>query len=91
MDQFIRLVSSNNKFASIIATVTTGAGVGEWLNFIPDDIGKLASVAGIGLSISLIWTHLWRTRMEHERFKLEMEERRRAMDRIASAEEEAEG
>lgn len=38
---------------------TTGTGLGTWMDWIPNDIGKLATLVGICLSITILIIH-WR-------------------------------
>lgn len=48
----------NPKIAATVSAMTTGTGAGTFLDWIPNDIGKLATVIGIILSIILIRVHL---------------------------------
>lgn len=48
---------SNPKVAHAIATGTAGSGIGTMFNLIPDDIGKVATLIGIVLSVVLIFVH----------------------------------
>ncbi len=66
-------ILTDPKAGASVAGATTGSGLADWLNWIPDDIGKLATVAGILLSAVLIWTHIARCRMEVERHRAKME------------------
>lgn len=43
---------------TVVAVATTGTGLGTILDLIPDDIGKLATVIGILLSLVLIYVHV---------------------------------
>ena len=69
------------KLAWTSAITTLGVGLGTIMDFIPDDIGKLASVLGIVLTTILIINH-WRMgamqrenlRLENERLIRELEE-----------------
>lgn len=58
-------VLTNPKIAAAVSASTMGTGAGTYLNWIPGDIGKLATVIGIILSCVLIYTHL-------RKFKIEM-------------------
>lgn len=49
--------AQNPKVAHIVAASTAAAGVGTWFAWIPDDIGKLASLLGVILSTILIVVH----------------------------------
>lgn len=44
----------NPKIAAGVSAMTTGTGAGTVLDWIPDDIGKLATLVGIILSVILI-------------------------------------
>lgn len=46
------------KVGYIVGTSTTTSGLGTWLDLIPNDIGKLATLVGILLSMVLIVMHL---------------------------------
>lgn len=61
MQQFAKELvelASNPKVATGVVAGTTSTGVGTWLYWIPNDIGKLASLVGIILSIVLIAVHV---------------------------------
>lgn len=55
----IQEVLTSPKTAHLTATLTAGTGIGTVLDMIPDDIGKLATLIGIVLSLVLIRNH-WR-------------------------------
>ena len=48
----------------VVAGSTTATGLSTWLNLIPTEIGKLATVVGIILSITLIVMHVRKMRQE---------------------------
>lgn len=48
---------TNPKVGQTIAAATTTTGLGTILDWIPDDIGKLATLIGIVLSVVLIRLH----------------------------------
>jgi hypothetical protein len=57
------------------AITTTGTGIGTIFDYIPDDIGKLATLIGIVLSLVLIRIHLVKLEIAKlERDKLKDEE-----------------
>lgn len=56
----IERVVTDVKTAAGVATATTGTGLAAWLEKIPPDIGKLATLVGIVLSCVLIFTHIKR-------------------------------
>lgn len=53
------------KTAAGVSTLTTGTGVSTMLDWIPNDIGKLATLVGIILSLLLIYVHLLAVRKAH--------------------------
>ena len=63
---------TNPKIALTVSTMTTGTGLGTFLDVIPNDIGKLATLVGIVLSSVLIYTHWRKGRIEYERTRLEI-------------------
>ncbi len=65
-------LAQNPKIASAVSTVTTGTGLGTFLDLIPNDIGKLATLVGIVLSSVLIYTHWRKGRIEYEKTQLEI-------------------
>lgn len=66
-------IINNVKVAGVIGTTTTGSGLGVILDLIPNDIGKLATVVGIILSVVLIFNHLKKGYIEHKKIELEVE------------------
>lgn len=63
---------SDIKVAWLTVTGTIGSGLGTALEMIPNDIGKLATLIGIILSVVLIYTHLRKGRIEYEKVRLEI-------------------
>ena len=51
-------IATSPKIATGVASLTAGTGLGTLFEYIPDDIGKLATMVGICLSIVLIRNHL---------------------------------
>jgi len=62
-------LAQNPKVAASVSIMTTGTGAGTVLDWIPDDIGKLASVFGIILSAILTRMYL----LSVKKLKLELE------------------
>ncbi len=60
------------KAASVVSAVTTGTGLGTILDLIPNDIGKLATLVGIVLSVVLIQNHWRKGRAEYTKLQLEI-------------------
>ena len=53
----ILAAAASPKIATAVAAVTTGTGA-SWLWWVPDDVGKLATLVGVVLSVVLIRVHL---------------------------------
>jgi hypothetical protein len=71
-------LAQNPKIASGVSALTTGTGVGTFLDWIPNDIGKLATLVGILLSVILIRVHLMsmkKTQLEVDILRQEKTER----------------
>lgn len=49
---------TNTKVSALVGSGTSATGVATWLDWIPDDVGKLATVVGICLSAVLIMVHI---------------------------------
>ncbi len=64
-------LTSSARSATIVSAVTTGSGLAMVLEMIPNDIGKLATVTGIVLSIILIFNHIRKGNIEYLNIKLE--------------------
>ncbi len=64
--------------ATSAATVTTGSAT--WLEWIPSDIGKLATLIGLILSSVLIYTHLQKLQRDRERHEIEMAIKRKELE-----------
>ena len=69
----IQQISQSAKIAAATSGITFSTGTATWLEWIPTDIGKLATLLGLALSSVLIYTHLKKYRREEEKHKLEME------------------
>jgi len=68
------------KIAVVVSTVTTGSGLGTFLDLIPADIGKLATLIGILLSTILIVTHLVKSYRDGKEHNVEMEILKRKLE-----------
>ena len=69
----IQEAAQSAKIAAATSATTAGSGMATWLEWIPSDIGKLATLIGLTLSIVLIYTHLKKYKREEEKHKLEIE------------------
>lgn len=63
----LQQLATNPKIASVVSAATTGTGL-----LIPNDIGNLATLVGIVLSIVLIYTHWRKGRIEYRKTQLEI-------------------
>jgi len=68
-------LAQNTKTGATVAAGTTATGLGTLLDWIPDDIGKLATLVGIVLSSILIYAHFHKTKafIRHDKFEMERE------------------
>ena len=69
IEQHVQSVVENTKVVGTVSTVTTAAGLGTVLNYLPDVLGSVATMAGIMLS----WFLIRKVRMETRKIKLEMD------------------
>jgi len=56
--QVVSDAAQNPKVATVVAATTTGSGISTYLEMIPSEIGKVATLIGIILSTVLIYTHI---------------------------------
>lgn len=87
-------LATNTKVAYGTGIGTSAAGAGTWFDFIPSDIGKLASVIGIILTTMLIgvnWSILINTRkkgkQDEERRELELQKLRTELNELETRNE----
>lgn len=71
-EQFLNFATSV-KTAATAGVTTASAGVGTWFDVIPDDIGKLASLVGICLTVVLLVFHIKRGLLDIKKANLEIE------------------
>jgi hypothetical protein len=73
-------LASNAKVGFVTAFGTTSSGLGTALDYIPDDIGKLATLVGIIVSCVVGYAH-WRmsekARVETDMLRKQMSDRRK--------------
>ena len=62
----------NVKLAASTSLATATTGTITWLEWIPADIGKLATVIGLILSTILIYTHIKKAQRDKELHAIEM-------------------
>lgn len=80
------------KASSAVAAGTTGTGLATWLEWIPSDIGKLATLIGAVLSLVLIvywsqriFTEFHKGKIDRERDRLELAKLRNEIDELSKA------
>lgn len=66
-------LAQNDKVAASVAAATASSGAATWFDWIPGDVGKVATVVGIVLSIVLIYTHWRKGRAEHRKIMMEID------------------
>lgn len=52
--ELVQQLTHSPKIAAGVAAMTTGTGAGTVLDWIPDDIGKLAVIVGIMVSVMIL-------------------------------------
>ena len=68
--EVLHQLSQNPKVAAVVASATTGTGAGTILDYIPDDIGKLAVI--VGIMVSLMILRVQRVVLKKENIELSM-------------------
>jgi hypothetical protein len=66
-------IATDLKLATASAAMTTGTGTATFLDYIPTDVGKLATVIGIILSSVLIYTHIRKYNLEKKTHTLDQQ------------------
>lgn len=64
-------VVSDQRIAHVVALGTTGTGMATFLDYIPSDIGKLATILGMVLTIILIANHAMKLRSSLSAHKID--------------------
>lgn len=63
-------ILASPKMGASVAASTTAAGISTWVDLIPDDIGKVATLVGICLSLVYIFTTVRKHRAEFRNIQL---------------------
>lgn len=63
-------IALSAKTAAVTASGTVASGLAQFLGFIPDEIGKLATLLGICLTIVMLG--YWRTQSKKAQIELEL-------------------
>ena len=61
-------LATDGKVAATTALITTSTGISSWLDFIPDDIGKLGTL--VGFSATIIFTYI-----QIKKYKLDQQDK----------------
>ena len=61
---------TDGRIGSAVAGGTIGTGTATWADWIPGDIGKIATLVGIILSLVLIAVHLRKMRYDAKEWEL---------------------
>lgn len=64
-------IATSPKAGASVAASTTAVGVSSWVDLIPDDIGKVATLVGICLSLVYIYTTVRKHRAEFKNIQLQ--------------------
>lgn len=75
-------IATDIKIAATVSGATTITGLSHLTNLIPDDIGKLGTVAGISLSLVLAYVHLRRIHIEQKKAKLDIETKEIRLEKL---------
>jgi len=70
--RYVAEVSHNVKIAASTSLATVTTGTVTWLEWIPSDIGKLATLIGVILSSILIYAHIKKLQRDKELHVIEM-------------------
>jgi len=77
--QQVSQTANDVKTASATSLATVSTGSATWLEWIPTDIGKLATLVGLILSSVLIYTHLQKNQRAREAHELDMAIKRKEL------------
>ena len=69
---FVSQVVHSQKVAATVSGSTMGTGLATVLEWIPTDIGKLATLVGIILSVVLIYTHIIARKQKNAEHKIKI-------------------
>lgn len=61
---------TDGRLGAAVGAGTSGSGIATWLEMIPNEIGKLATLVGIILSLVLIVMHVRKMRQDARESKL---------------------
>lgn len=81
--------ASSVKVAASTSIATAGTGAAAWLEWIPSDIGKLATLIGVILSSILIYAHIKKLQRDKELHAVEMAKKTLELEILQSRAKEA--
>ena len=70
--EVVQALLESPRIATAVSAGTAGSGLSTFLEWIPNDIGKLATLVGMVLSMVLIFTHLRRSHNEAALMKIKI-------------------
>jgi len=73
--QFVSDASQSLKVAQTAAITTTGTTLTAWIEWIPNDIGKVGALIGIPITIGLFYVQWKKYKREEEKHKAWQEDR----------------
>lgn len=72
LSQLTSELLTNLRVAAGVATITVSSGVATFIEWVPLDLGKIATLVGIVLSAVLIVTHIRKAQRDAERHEIEI-------------------
>lgn len=69
--EMVGQIIASPKIAGSVGASTAALGASSWLDLIPDDIGKVATLVGIALSLVYIFTTVRKHRAEFRNLQLQ--------------------
>ena len=89
MREYIQQIATstiqNQKVAAAVSTATTASGFGTWMEWIDRDIGTIASIFGIILSLVLIVIHIKKDSRDKKIHTLKIELMIKQLDNIGKS------
>ena len=77
VELIVQNIATSPKIAGVVSVATSATGAGTFLDYIPSDIGKLATLFGLALTIVLIRVHLVNLKKSELELEIMQEDRER--------------